>query len=41
VSTIANTGAGTESHTWGLRLDAFQKLFPNVKIIRDENVGET
>jgi multiple sugar transport system substrate-binding protein len=41
ISCIANTGAGAESEAWNARIDAFERLFPNVKVQRLENVGET
>jgi multiple sugar transport system substrate-binding protein len=41
ISTISNTGAGTESAVWNERIDAFEALYPNVTVKRDEHVGET
>jgi multiple sugar transport system substrate-binding protein len=41
ISTISNTGAGAESRAWNERIDAFEAIYPNVTVARDEKVGET
>jgi multiple sugar transport system substrate-binding protein len=41
ISVISNTGAGAESQAWNDRIDAFEALYPNVTVKRDEKVGET
>jgi multiple sugar transport system substrate-binding protein len=41
ISTISNTGPGAESVAWNERIDAFEALYPNVTVKRDERVGET